>query len=115
MTASEGLPVYQVRLTEGARGDLEDIHRYAEKYRSAKDADALLDALLAKVETLETFPGRGKVPKELEMLGMQEFREILLLPYRLIYRIMDKVVFIMVIADGRRDMQTLLEQRLLRR
>ena len=34
-------------------------------------------------------------------------------PYRVIYRIMGKRVFVYLIADGRRDMPTLLERRLL--
>jgi len=34
-------------------------------------------------------------------------------PYRVIYRIMENQVFVYLIADARRDMQTLLERRLL--
>lgn len=54
-------------------------------------------------------------PKELDALGIREFRKILMPPYRLIYRVVGATVFIIVIADGRRDMQTLLEHRLLNR
>ena len=75
--------------------------------------DVLLDRLLAAIETLETFPLRGSVPRELDALGIREFRQILVEPYRLIYRVVGKTVFVMVIADGRRDMQALLERRLL--
>jgi toxin ParE1/3/4 len=70
--------------------------------------------LLDTIGTLERFPMRGNVPGELEALGVADYRQILLAPYRLIYRVIDATVFIVVIADGRRDMQTLLEQRLLR-
>lgn len=82
---------------------------------SADDADSLLDALIEKIDTLETFPLHGAIPKELETLGMGEFRQVLLSPYRLIYRVIGKKVFVSVIADGRRDMQALLERRLLSR
>jgi len=34
-------------------------------------------------------------------------------PYRIIYRVMDKTVYVLLIVDGRRDMQPLLERRLL--
>jgi toxin ParE1/3/4 len=34
-------------------------------------------------------------------------------PYRVIYRIVEKRVLVYVIADGRRNMQTLLARRLL--
>jgi len=53
------------------------------------------------------------VPRELEALGILDYRQLALPPYRLIYRVAAKKVFIFVIADGRRDMQALLERRLL--
>ena len=52
-------------------------------------------------------------PREFHALGIREYRETRFKPYRVIYRIMEKRVYIYVIADGRRDMQTLLERRLL--
>ena len=59
------------------------------------------------------FLQRGTTPLELEVLGITEFRQLPLIPYRIIYRVVDNAVFIMIIADSRRDMQALLEQRLL--
>lgn len=55
------------------------------------------------------------VPQELDVLGIREFHQILMPPYRLIYRVVGATVFILAIADGRRDMQTLLKHRLLNR
>jgi toxin ParE1/3/4 len=104
---------FDVRLTRGAEIDLGALYGYVTDNRSAEQADVLLDRLLAAIETLETFPLRGSVPKELDALGIREFGQILVEPYRLIYRLGGKIVFVMVIADGRRDMQALLERRLL--
>jgi toxin ParE1/3/4 len=33
--------------------------------------------------------------------------------HRIIYRVMDKKVYVLLIVDGRRDMQSLLQRRLL--
>jgi toxin ParE1/3/4 len=44
---------------------------------------------------------------------MRDFRQVFFKPYRVIYRIRDRSVFIYLIADGRRDMQPLLARRLL--
>ncbi|WP_334185861.1 type II toxin-antitoxin system RelE/ParE family toxin [Novosphingobium sp.] len=107
--------VYAVELTQGAEDDLEEIHGYIAKVRGAEDADALIDLFLATLETLETFPERGGVPKELEGLGLREFRQVLLRQYRLIYRVFGDRALILLIADGRRDMRELLERRLLGR
>jgi toxin ParE1/3/4 len=106
---------YEVRLTQGAEDDLEALFDYVAETRSPAEAVALLDKLLEKFGTLETFPDRGAIPKELEAIGISEFRQTLVPPYRLIYRVVARKVFIAVIADGRRDMQALLERRLLGR
>ena len=106
---------FQVELTEGAEDDLERIYRYLAENRSSEDAERLLDAFLDKIQTLERYPLRGAVPKELESIGIRDYRQVLLTPYRLIDRVKNDTVFIMVIADGRRDMQALLERRLLGR
>nr|MBC8362588.1 type II toxin-antitoxin system RelE/ParE family toxin [Candidatus Desulfatibia profunda] len=63
--------------------------------------------------TLSEFPERGVYPKELLKLGIREYREIFFKPYRIIYRVMDKNVYVLLIVDGRRDMQSLLQRRLL--
>jgi len=65
------------------------------------------------IESLESFPLQGPVPRELDALGIREFRQLLLRQYRGIYRVAGAKVFILVIADGRREFQTLLERRLL--
>ena len=106
--------VYDVRLTRGAEADMEALHAYVAEHRSAGEADALLDGLIGRIETLERFPERGSIPKELADLGVRDFRQILHPPYRLIYRVVEGTVYILVVADGRRDMQSLLRSRLLR-
>lgn len=64
-------------------------------------------------ERLAIFPDRGPHPKELQALGIREYRQTYFKPYRLIYRVIGKQVFIYLIADGRREMQSLLAGRLL--
>lgn len=76
-------------------------------------ADYVLDGLTEVAESLSNFPGRGSHPQELLALGMREFLQSLFKPYRVIYRVIGKQVIIYVIADGRRDMQSLLLRRLL--
>lgn len=106
---------HAVELTQGAEDDLEEIHAHLSGLRGIDDADALIAEFLEVVDSLEVFPARGSVPQELEGLGIREFRQVLLRHFRLIYRILDARVVILVIADGRRDMRTLLEHRLLGR
>lgn len=104
---------YDVRLTAGAERDLESIYDYIAEFDSSANANHILDKLLKTAEILASLPERGAYPRELLALGIREYRQVFFKPYRLIYRIIGPRVFIVLIADGRRDMQALLEQRLL--
>lgn len=103
----------EVVLTQDAERDLEELYAYIAKFDSRKSADHVLDKVLSIAETLATFPERGSQPPELRSVGMQEFRQVFFKPYRVIYRIHDAQVVIYLIADGRRDMQSILARRLL--
>lgn len=102
-----------VFLTEGAEHDLESLYEYLAEFDSPASADYVLDELMKVVESLSTFPERGSHPKELLALGIKDYRQTLFKPYRVIYRILGPRVYIYLIADGRRDMQSLLARRLL--
>lgn len=104
---------YEVLLTRGAEQDLDGLHRYVEASDSQARADHLLDQILDGAQALTSFSERGHVPKELEGLGIRESRQVVVGPYRVIYRVLGSRVYIYVIADGRRDTQSLLERRLL--
>lgn len=104
---------FRVFLTDDAARDLEDLYDYI----ASRDAPGKADDVLAQIEkqfsSLGEYPGRGAYPKELLAIGLREYREIFFKPYRIIYRVLDDAVYVLVIADGRRDMQALLQRRLL--
>jgi toxin ParE1/3/4 len=104
---------YEVLLTAGAEQDLESIHDYIAEFDCQANADYVLDRLLKVVESLAAFPERGAYPRELIALGIRDYRQTAFKPYRVIYRVIGQKVFIYLIADGRRDMQSLLARRLL--
>lgn len=103
----------EVLLTEDAERDLEEIYDYIAEFDSPRNADRVLDRLLEVTERLAAYPERGSQPGELRSLGVQEYRQGFFKPYRVIYRVIGDQVIIYVIADGRRDMQSLLSRRLL--
>lgn len=104
---------FEVLLTAGAEQDLEAIHDYIIEFDCIANADHVLDQLMEVVESLSRFPERGSYPKELVSLGIKEYRQTAFKPYRVIYRVLGKQVVIYLIADGRRDMQSVLARRLL--
>ena len=104
---------YEVLLTEGAEQDLESIYNYIAEFDCSANANYVLDRLLKVTDGLSAFPQRGAYPKELVELGIRDFRQTSFKPYRVIYRVIGLKVYIYLIADGRRDMQSLLARRLL--
>lgn len=104
---------YNVLLTEGAEQDLEAIYDYIAEFDAPANADHVLDRLVASAEQLAIMPERGSYPRELLDLGIKDYRQVFFKPYRIIYRVMGRDVVVFVIADGRRDMQSLLARRLL--
>ncbi|MBK6277764.1 MAG: type II toxin-antitoxin system RelE/ParE family toxin [Gammaproteobacteria bacterium] len=104
---------FEVLLTEGAEQDLESIHDYISEFDCVANANRVLDELMEVVERLSKFPERGSYPKELVGLGIKEYRQTLFKPYRVIYRVTGSQVLIYLIADGRREMQSVLARRLL--
>lgn len=105
---------HTVLLTEDAQADLQELVDYIAVYDAPAKADAVLDKLEAVVASLSNFPERGAVTKELRDVGIRDYREVYFKPYRVIYRVMDGKVVVYLMVDGRRDMQTLLTQRLVR-
>jgi len=103
----------KVFLTDDAANDLDEIYDYIALHDTPQKADYVLKQIERAFSRLSEFPERGAHPKELLALGVREYREVFFKPYRIIYRVMDKNVYVLLIADGRRDMQTLLGQRLI--
>lgn len=92
---------------------MEAIHDYISEFDCVANANYVLDAVMGIVQSLSRFPERGSYPKELVSLGIKEYRQTFFKPYRVIYRVTGSQVIIYLIADGRRDMQTVLARRLL--
>ena len=104
---------FEVLLTEDVSRDLEDIYTYVAEHDAPGKAADLLDHIEGVIESLSTHPERGSHPKEISAIGIRDYRQRFYKPYRIIYRVIGKQVYIYLIADGRRDFQTLLARRLL--
>ena len=104
---------FAVLLTHDAERDLDEIYNYIALHDSPQKAGYVLERIEKVFSSLSEFPDRGVYPKELLALGIREYREVFFEPYRIIYRVMDNIVYVLLIVDGRRDMQSLLLRRLL--
>ncbi|MBO9711425.1 type II toxin-antitoxin system RelE/ParE family toxin [Sphingomonas sp.] len=104
---------YTIQITALAEADLQGIRDYLVEHDAREAANKLIDALMERAASLETFPLRGSIPAEAEAGGRLNVRQLVLPPYRLIYTVAGTMVTVQLIADGRRDLRALLQQRLL--
>lgn len=104
----------EVILSEPALADLLDINDYYLWEVNERVASNIINSLEAAVNNLAEFPDMGSIPKELLSLGIRQYRQVIEKPYRIFYEIFADKVVVHAILDGRRDMQNLLMQRILR-
>jgi len=105
---------YSIIFDIDAEEDLFDIYTYVALNDSLGQADKLFSSLRRTCCKLETLPLRGNILPELFEVGVTEFREVRYKPYRIIYSIESTSVNVHCVLDGRRDVQAILLERLLR-
>ena len=105
---------FEVYIVNDAEDDLYEIYNYVATYDSIEKAETLLSNLEETCQSLIVFPNRGHLPPELERINIFDYKEIHYKPYRIIYQIIESDVYIHCILDGRRNLQELLEKRILR-
>jgi toxin ParE1/3/4 len=88
---------YQVNLTQQAQNDLEQIFYYiaADSINNAENFVVQLE----KVYSLEIFPDRHPLIPENEFFGT-DYRHLIYKKYRIVYRIVEKSVFVLRIFHG---------------
>ncbi|MRR14964.1 MAG: type II toxin-antitoxin system RelE/ParE family toxin [Deltaproteobacteria bacterium] len=104
---------YSVYFIADAENDLMEIYKYIARNDSVDKADYVLNKLEETCASFESNAHRGHVPPELGRINVREYLEIHFQPYRVIYQISGKKVFIHGILDGRRSLEDLLQRRLL--
>jgi toxin ParE1/3/4 len=105
---------FEIFLTKDAEEDIFEICNYVALNESIEKAEYLFENLKSTCLSLGTFPDRGHLPPELERINIKEYSEIHFKPYRIIYQLKQKKVFIHCILDGRRHLQEILQERILR-
>jgi toxin ParE1/3/4 len=99
--------------TQVAASDLERIATYLTA-ESPLRATAVIDRIVERAESLASLPSRGRIPPELRTIGDRTWREIQEPPWRILYRFLGDVVQIHAVLDGRRSLEDILMERVLR-
>ncbi len=95
----------KVHWTDTAQGHLNSIHEYIAR-DSAEYALRTVDRLTRRSQLIVTFPFAGRVVPEYQI---DQLREVIEGPYRIIYYIKPHQVDVIAIIHGARDLRTAME------
>lgn len=102
---------YKVEWAGVAENDLKRIIAYIAA-DSPVSALNILKKIKQKASSLYTFPERGRIVAELQDQSILIYREIIIPPWRMIYRISEMKVYILSVLDGRQNVEDILLERL---
>ena len=103
---------FEVIWTKNAQFDLESIIEYI-KIDSVNIAKKIFFEIKKECDNLHYFPQRKRVVPELQQIGILKYREIIYERWRIIFKIDNTKVYVLLVVDSRRNLEDILFQRLI--
>jgi len=105
-------PKYKIIWTSVAENDLKNIIEYI-SVDSPQNAIKILEKIKKKASNLYTLSERGRIVPELQGQGILQYRELVIPPWRLIYRIDERKIYVLSVIDSRQNVEDILLNRLI--
>lgn len=103
---------YEVLWSNVAEKDLIGMIEYIAADNPA-NASKIFRAIKQKASNLYSFPERGRLLPELHNQGISQYRELVIPPWRMIYRISEKALYVLSVLDSRQNIEDILLRRLI--
>lgn len=103
---------FSVIWAKSAVSDLESIIEYL-KLDNFNTAKKIFFEIKDQCNNLYSFPERKRFVPELQQLGILKYREIIHKRWRIIYKIEETNVYILLVVDSSRNLEDILFQRLI--
>jgi plasmid stabilization system protein ParE len=103
---------YEVIWASVAENDLARIIEYI-AIDSPANALKVLNKLKEKASNLHHSPKRGRIIPELQEYGIHQYRELIVDPWRLMYRAQEEKVYVLAVLDSRQNIEDILLKRVL--
>jgi toxin ParE1/3/4 len=105
-------PKYDVIWAGVAENDLKDIIGYI-AIDSPAEALRTIKKIEQRASSLYSLAERGRIVPELQDQGILLYRELIVPPWRIIYRISEKKVYVLSVLDGRQNVEDILLKRMI--
>jgi plasmid stabilization system protein ParE len=103
---------YEVVWASAAEKDLNEIIEYI-AVDNIGNALKILKKIKQTASNLYIFPERVRIVPELQDQGIMIYREIMIRPWRIIYRISEMNVYVLAVLDARLNVEDILLKRLI--
>ncbi len=103
---------YKIEWAEVAENDLKRIIEYIAQDGPA-NALKILKKIKQKASSLNTLPERGRIVPELQDQDILIYRELIIPPWRIIFRISEMKVYVLSVLDARQNVEDILLKRLI--
>jgi plasmid stabilization system protein ParE len=104
---------FKVHWASIAEEDLKNIILYIAEDSPPK-ARNIFEKIRETASRLTNFPERGRIVPELQDQGLFLYRELILAPWRIVYRVSDKKVYVLSVIDSRQNVEDILLKRLIK-
>ena len=101
---------FSVSWTSVAKDDLRLIVDYLSLDNPTK-ADEVIQLIRVQTQKLQELPARGRIVPELRFCGVLLYRELIVSPWRIIYRIDGENIWVLAVIDSRRNVEDILLER----
>jgi len=105
---------FNVFWTRTAEQDLNEIIDYIISNGDVNRAYKVLNKIKDRVELLKISPEQGRTIPELELFKIQNYREVIVKPWRIIYKIENEIIKVLLVIDGRRNIEDILFDKLIK-
>ena len=103
--------IYEIVWARVAENDLKEIIEYI-AIDSPTTAHDILEKTRNKASYLYTMPERCRIVTELKDQGVMQYRELILSPWRIMFRVTGMKVYVLSVLDSRRNIEDILLKRL---
>lgn len=103
---------YDVWWSETSEKDLLSIIEYIAR-ENPLQASKLFREIKKRAESLSAFPDRGRIVPELQDQGIMLYHELIIGPWRIMYRVSDNIVYVLSVLDSRQNVEDILLKRLI--
>lgn len=104
--------IYEIVWARRAENDLKEIIDYIAT-DSPGTALTIFERIKNKASSLYTMPERCRIVPELKDQGILHYRELIVSPWRIMFRIAGMKVYVLSVLDGRRNIEDILLNRLI--